>query len=419
MLYSFIALGALLVLSAFFSGTETAYTSLSSNQIEHLRVNHPSRGRLVAYLAEHPDILLTTVLIGNNLTNIGASTLAADITAQTFGRGALSITTGILTLTVLIFGEVTPKQLAIFHNEFWALHTARTIYVLAILLRPLIFIVSGASRFITRLSRGQRTRRISLDTILNMVRHGELTGVIESFQGRMVKSLFKLNDVPVSAILTHRTQVVSVEKQTPIAEVFEKAIQSGFSRLPVYDKDPEYIVGVALFRDLGDAYHNQQGDQPVKTLMMDPVFVSENRKVEDVFNTLKHQSLNMVIVLDEYGGLAGIVTMEDVVEELLGEMYDENELKLGEKIFQLPSKEYRVYADTPIYQFNEFFNTDLAEDSDAQTIGGLLTDQIGKIPTAHQVVDTPYGRFIVERMARKHIITLRFRPSEKYSKITE
>ncbi|AFG38665.1 hemolysin family protein [Spirochaeta africana] len=411
MLYSFIALGILLILSAFFSGTETAYTSLSTAQIHQLRSQHPGRGRLVAHLTEHPDILLTTVLIGNNLANIGASTLAADITAQMFGRGALSITTGLLTLFVLIFGEVTPKQLAIFHNDFWALHTARLIYLLSLLLRPVIIFISGASRLITRLSRTRRQHQLSLESILNIVRHGEMTGVIESFQGRMVKSLFKLNDVPVSAILTHRTQVVSVEKQTPIARVFETCIQRGFSRLPVYDKDPERIVGVALFRDVGAAYQLQHGNKPVKTVMLEPVFVSENRKVEDVFNTLKRENLNMVIVLDEYGGLAGIVTMEDVVEELLGEMYDENELKLGEKILALNDNEYRVFADTPVYQFNEYFAATLPEDSAAQTIGGYLTNLLGRIPTSHQIIDTPCGRFVVERMARKHIITLRYRPT--------
>ena len=410
MMYSFIALGALLILSAFFSGTETAYTSLSTVQIETLKTRYPKRGRIVGHLTDHPDILLTAVLIGNNLTNIGASTLAADITAQLFGRGALSITTGILTLFVLIFGEVTPKQLAILHNDFWALHTARFIYMLTIALRPFIFFIAGVSRMLTRLSGHKRTRQFSLESILNLVRHGEMIGVIESFKGRMVKSLFKLNDVPVSAILTHRTQVVSIEKQTTISETFETCIDSGFSRLPIYEKDPEHVVGIALFRDISTAHHRGNGTQPIKSIMLQPVFVSENRKVEDVFNILKKESLNMVIVLDEYGGLAGIVTMEDVVEEMLGEMYDENELQLGEKIIELAEHEYRVFADIPIYQFNEHFNTRLPEHNDAQTIGGLLTDQLGSIPTAHQIIETEAGRFIIERMARKHIITLRFKP---------
>lgn len=413
MMYSFSALAALLLLSAFFSGTETAYTSLSASQIQDIKLKHPRRGKTVAHLTDHPDVLLTAVLIGNNLANIGASTLAADITSRIFGRGALSITTGLLTLFVLIFGEVTPKQLAIMHNEFWALHTARLIHTMTVVLRPIIFFVSAVSRLITNLTRGTSKRDMNLETILSMVRHGEMIGVVESFKGRMVKSLFKLKDIPVSAILTHRTQVVSLEKQTNIEAAFETCLNSGFSRFPVYDKDPEIIIGIALFRDISAAYKRGLESNPVKSIMLEPVFVSENRKIEEIFHTLKTESLNMLIVLDEYGGLAGIVTMEDVIEEMLGEIYDENEMILGEKIIQLHNGEYRVFADTPLYQFNEFFQTGFQENNEAKTIGGMLTDQIGSIPTAHQIIEMDKGRFIIERMARKHIISLRFRPAEK------
>jgi putative hemolysin len=337
--------------------------------------------------------------------------LAADITAQLFGRGAISISAGILTLVILIFGEVTPKQLAIIHNKKWTLHTARLVYFLTILLRPFIIVIGGISRGITRLSGGSTARKFTLDSVLSVVRYGEMTGVIESFKGRMVNNLFRLNDVSVSAILTHRTQVISIEKTQTIQQAFLLCLESGFSRLPVYDKDPERITGIALFRDISTAYQRENMNDAVKTIMHSPVFVSENKKVQQVFNTLKMENLNMVIVLDEYGGLAGIVTMEDVVEELFGELYDENEQKLGEKIMLLQENEYRVFADIPIYQFNEFFHTQVPETRDAQTIGGFLTEMAGQIPTPRQIFDSLHGRFIIERMARQHILTIRFRPT--------
>ncbi len=411
MLYSIAALAILLLLSAFFSGTETAFTSISTTQIEALKARHPGRGKRIAALNERPDILLTTILIGNNIANIGASVLAADITTRVFGRGALSISTGLLTFFVLVFGEVTPKQLAILNNEFWVLHTCNIVNALTWLFRPLVFIVGGISRTISRLGGGSSSRAITLENILQTVRHGEMAGVIESFKGRMVKSLFRFDDVPVSAILTHRTHVISVEKQSLISSVFATCLEHGYSRLPVYDKDPERIVGVVLFRDASTAWSHGKQETAVKTIMREPVFVSENRNVQDVFHTLKKESLNMVIVLDEYGGLAGIVTMEDVVEELLGELYDENEQKLGEKIIALNKEgipEYKVFADIPIYQFNEYFNTAIDENNDSQTIGGYLTELIGHIPAPHQLIETPSGRFIIDRMARKHIISVRF-----------
>ena len=235
MIVQLLVIFCLISLSAIFSSSETAYTSLSYLQLRDIVKKHGHTGRLVEQLSEHPNILLTTILIGNNLVNIAASAIATQLTIELFGNQAVGIMTGVLTLVILIFAEVTPKQLAILHNDKIALRMAYPIKVLSIILFPVIKLIGYFSSAISSFFTPEKKARISLEGILHMVHLAEREGVVENYETRMVKSVFRFNDTQVQTIMTHRTDVFSLEADLPLDKVLKEITKRGFSRIPVYD----------------------------------------------------------------------------------------------------------------------------------------------------------------------------------------
>lgn len=403
---SFALLALFIALSAFFSGTESAFTSLSPAQIAALRARRDPRGALVAELASRPDRLLTTVLIGNNLANVAASALATQITIRVFGNAAIGIMTGVMTLIMLMFAEVTPKQLAIAFNESICLRTARTIRVLSIVFRPIILFIAGFSRAVARLSGAHGRRSLTLDGILHIVRHAESLGILEAYKSRLVKNLFRFSDISVGAIMTHRTEVFSLERNTPISEAARAAGETGFARIPVYREDPEQIVGVVLTKDM--IRHIDDGE-PIRSIMLDPLFIPEQRRIDQAMTQLLREKLNLAIVLDEYGGVAGIVTLEDIVEEIIGEIYDENESREGTKITRLGPHRFLIRADIPLSVINDFLPDPLETDnSDVHTLGGYIVEQLGRIPTPSESITTDAGEFTVTSIEKNRIVQVTY-----------
>jgi len=403
---SFALLALFIALSAFFSGTESAFTSLSPAQIAALRARRDPRGALVAELASRPDRLLTTVLIGNNLANVAASALATQITIRVFGNAAIGIMTGVMTLIMLMFAEVTPKQLAIAFNESICLRTARTIRVLSIIFRPIILFIAGFSRAVARLSGAHGRRSLTLDGILHIVRHAESLGILEAYKSRLVKNLFRFSDISVGAIMTHRTEVFSLERNTPISEAARAAGETGFARIPVYREDPEQIVGVVLTKDM--IRHIDDGE-PIRSIMLDPLFIPEQRRIDQAMTQLLREKLNLAIVLDEYGGVAGIVTLEDIVEEIIGEIYDENESREGTKITRLGPHRFLIRADIPLSVINDFLPDPLETDnSDVHTLGGYIVEQLGRIPTPSESITTDAGEFTVTSIEKNRIVQVTY-----------
>jgi len=400
----------LISLSAIFSSSETAYTSLSYLQLRDIVKKHGHTGRLVEQLSEHPNILLTTILIGNNLVNIAASAIATQLTIELFGNQAVGIMTGVLTLVILIFAEVTPKQLAILHNDKIALRMAYPIKVLSIILFPVIKLIGYFSSAISSFFTPEKKARISLEGILHMVHLAEREGVVENYETRMVKSVFRFNDTQVQTIMTHRTDVFSLEADLPLDKVLKEITKRGFSRIPVYDDNPEYIVGILLVRDMMKSLAQGSGGILIRDIMTEPIFVSETRKVNELFFLFKKEKLNIAVVMDEYGGLAGIVTLEDVAEELFGELYDENEIQGWEKITSLGDNRYRITGDTSLHQLTDRFAVSFEHSKYIQTVGGLLIEYLGAIPEENQKINTTNGDFIVESLRKKRIATAIFIP---------
>ncbi len=392
----------LIILSAIFSATETAFTSLSIVQIQELASDHNKKGEMVKFLSKRPDILLTTILIVNNLVNIAASSLVANMTIRIFGSQALAVSTGILTLIVLIFAEVTPKQIAIVHNEAIALYMAYPVRWVSWILLPIIKLIGVISSLITHLVGGEK-KKLSLDGILYMVSIAERQGVVETYETRMIKNVFRFNDTQVQAIMTHRTEVFSLEKNTSIDDALVAISEKGFSRVPVYNNDTEEIVGIVLVKSLLTNFQQGNKEKKLKDIMLKPLYISGTRKVNELFYTLKNEKLNIAIIMDEYGGLAGIVTMEDITEELFGELYDEHEKHEKEKITLLRDGRYRLMGETTIHQIEDRLGFELPTGKYAQTLAGYLVEYLGSIPVKNQYIETPFGDFIVESVKRNRI----------------
>ncbi len=402
----------LLSLSAFFSASETAFTSLSAIQVKELEKRRPKRGRIVKKLAEKPEILISTLLIGINLVNIGASAITTEAVISLFGSKALGISSGILTLVILIFSEVTPKRVAIMYNDFIAANTAHVVLVLSFILRPVVWFVTLFSSLVTKLISRKPASRISLDGIIHVVNMAREAGILKDYQDSMVKSVFRFNETPVEAIMTHRTEVFSLDANKAIADVLQIVNREGYSRIPVYDGHPEKIVGIVLAKDIMDRVIHGKADLKLKEIMIKPLFVSETRKVNELFWQFKKARLNLAVVMDEYGGLAGIVTQEDVVEELFGELYDEDEEKGWEKITALPEGCYRVMGDTSLAIVRDLLGIELPHGKYVQTIAGYIIERLDRFPVDRETIEIPEGKLVVESVYRNKVRSVRYIPKK-------
>ncbi|MDC7224696.1 MAG: hemolysin family protein [Spirochaetales bacterium] len=411
MLTQILFLLVLLILSGFFSSSETAFTSLSLYQIEHLEQNHGFRGRWAKELHSRSDILLTTLLIGNNLVNIGASALATSFTINQWGSRFVGYTTGVLTLAVLVFCEVTPKQLALTHNEGIVLFSVPAIRILSYLFRPLIWGVTGISNLLISLfSRGE-TKKLTLESLLHMVNMGRDMGIVEDYENRMVKKVFTINDTPAQAIMTHRKDVFCLNMNSSVLDVYEEIIETGRTRIPVYKKDSENIVGIVLVSDLvKTVMHTDSAARSLKLkdLMVEPLFVPENRKVNELFNLFKQEKIKMAVVLDEYGGLAGVVTQQDVVEEIFGSFSGDDEERQGEKIRKTGNHCWEIQGDTDFFEIKEILGLDLVHDKDTMTLGGYLIDQWGEIPVTGASLRLDEGFYRVAEAESNRIVKVEF-----------
>lgn len=402
-----IFLGILLILSGFFSGTETAFTSLSITSIHNLIKRNKKRGERIEKLIQNPEILLTTILIGNNIVNIGASTLTTTITIRMFGNFYVGFASGALILFILIFGEVTPKQIALGKSESICYRTVYFIIFLSYFFKPLIFIISGISNFITKLFVKSKKKEITEEGLINLVEAGTKMGVVEDYESQMVKDVFRINDTPIHAIMTHRKDVFRIDGNTPVKDVYNDIIEHGISRIPIYSDNDENITGIILYKEIMQL-NDEQMMRPIKEFSHKPIFVPGSNKVNELFVRFKIERLNIAIVLDEYGGLSGIVTREDILEEIFGEMYDENETFEEAPVVKLNNNTWKISGDTSFYDIEDTIGLEIEHDMGTQTINGYLTEQIGNFPKAGTTIETNEGHWSIEKVESNCIESLIF-----------
>ena len=392
-----IILGIMLVLSAFFSGSETAIMGIGRLKAIHLLEKKKKGAKTLMKLKDEVHRTLTTILIGNNVVNVGASVLATSIAFELFSNYALSATTGILTLLILVFGEITPKSLATIHMEKFALIAAKPIYWLSILLFPIIWFFDVFTRLLTR--NVEEKPLITEDEIKTIVRAGEEVGAIEEEEHKMIQRVFKFDDINVSEVMTPRPDMISINQNASLKDLKKIVNKHAFSKIPVYDKTKDHIVGVVFTKDL---LKQKDLNKKVNNIILKIHFVPETQKLDTLLGQLKKRKESIAIVVDEHGTVAGLVTIDDLLEEIVGEIVTEKD-KVSPSIKKTGKKTWIVEGKTDIQEVNSKLKSKFKEEEDFETIGGYVLDKLERIPKEGDKLSVGKYTFSVIKLSGKRI----------------
>jgi len=371
-----IAIVCLIAMSAYFSATETAFSALNRIKLKSLAEAGNKRASLTLKLVESYDTILSTILIGNNIVNIVASSIATVLFSSLLGPAlGIPVSTAAMTVLVLIFGEISPKSIAKDIPEKFAMMSAPFLNVLTVILKPLNWLFSMWKVLLTKIFKVSGDRGVTEEEILTMVSEAENDGEIDQEEGEMIRSIMNFDDLAAEDILTPRVDVVFIQEEDSneeIARVFE---ESGYSRIPVYGEDLDDIVGVLNQKDF--FMQMMMKGAGLKDTVTTPVFVAPSMKIGKLMGILKEKKCHLAIVVDEYGGVEGIVTLEDIIEELVGEIWDEHD-EIVEEIVQRSETEYEVKGNASVMKLFELLGFD--EELDVVSVSGWISQELGKIP---------------------------------------
>lgn len=367
----------LIGLSAFFSASETSYNSLNKARIKALAQDGSKRALLALKLSENYDNLLSTVLIGNNIVNIAATSIATVLFVRLSPKNGALASTIVMTVVVLMFGEITPKSLAKESAEKFAMTVAPVLNFLNKIFTPLNWLALKLKNFASGMIKVDNQAQITEDEILNIVDEAEQVGGIDENESELLRNVLEFNDLEAGDILTPRTELTAIDKNTSIDEIAQVFKDSGYSRLPVYDDTIDTIIGVINEKD----FHNfvVGTNRGIESIIKKPDFIPPSVKISELLRTTQRGKTHLAVVVDEFGGTMGIVTLEDILEELVGEIWDEHdEIEAG--IRQIGDNRYIIPLNIDLDDFVEKFEIEEEEDTDATTINGWIMEQMDKIP---------------------------------------
>ena len=370
--------------------------------------NRGKRGKILKDLYEKSSIFIATVLICNNLVNIGLSAFVTSFTIKIWGNNFLGYVTGALTLLVLIFGEVTPKNIAIVWNEPISLFIAPIFKVLSIILYPVIIIINACSSFITRLVGNRKKEQISTEMIYSIISTAANQGLVKDYERRMTRGVFNMGHTTIKNIMTHRTDVISMNQSAAMQDVISEVDKHDFARYPIYSENKENITGYVKSSKIVNEIRKGNQERKLKEIKERPLFVQEGRKISDVFRQMKKENVHFAVVLDEYGGLAGIVTLDDIVSSVLGDI-DNATFSETERIEKISDKEYVIYGEAPITSVTDTIGITLPWDDRLKTIGGLITKKMARIPVAGEKVTLGKYTFTIEEASDRQVLKVRLK----------
>ena len=394
-------LGFLLVLSAFFSMSETALVGMSRLRILHLLEKKKRGAETLLALKEKPNDYLTAILIVNNLVNVGASVIATTVTIALFDNNALGIATGIMTLLILIFGEITPKSIASTHMDRTALFVAPPIALVTRVLAPLVWLFNSLTYVITR--NAPDIPLITEDEIKTMVRLGHKEGELDADEKEMIQRIFKFDDMSVTEVMTPRSDIVAVKETDKIKELIQIMKKKSFSRIPVYKNKEDKITGVVFTKDLLKVTNK---NHPVKKIMEKVSFVPSSQQLDTLLLQFKKKRQSIAMVVDEHGSLAGLVTMGDLLDEIVGEIVDEKE-KVQPNVRKVGKNKWLVEGKADIEDVNIKIGSDFKDEEEYETISGFIIHKMEKIPKKDETI--PVGKFLltVDKVEHKRITKVR------------
>ncbi len=384
-----------IVFSAYFSATETAFSSLNKNRLKALIEKGDKKAKITYKLSEKYDKLISTILIGNNVVNIAASSLATVLFVQKYPQYGATMATVVITVLVLIFGEISPKSIAKDYPEKFAMFATPLIRVLVWIFAPLNFIFTQWKKLISKIFKVEDNPKISQEELILLVEEVEQEGSIDTDESDIIKNAIEFTDRKAEDILTHRVDIEAVSIDTTKSEIADLFEKTQFSRLLVYDETIDNIVGVIHLKDFYSAGSVIKGD--IKTIITKPVFIQKSEKISDILKILQTSKSHMAVVIDEYGGTLGIVTMEDILEELVGEIWDEHD-EVTEDFQKISDDVYLVDASINIDDFCDFFEYSINEEEvDSVSVGGWVMEMLGKIPEPNDEFETEHLKVVVEQ----------------------
>ena len=378
LLPSIVAMVFCVIMSAYFSATETAFSSLNKTRLKALSEKGNKKADLALSLEEKYDKLISTILIGNNIVNItlaSIGTLMFVKIMQGDQDAGATLSTVVVTVTVLIFGEITPKSIAKDNPEKFAMFSAPFLHALMVVLTPINFLFSQWKKLISKIFKVSEDTKMSQEELLLLVEEVQQEGSIDESEGELLKNAIEFRDQVAEDILTHRTDLEAVSVDTDKEEVARVFTQSRFSRLLVYEENIDNIVGVLNIKD----FYMNSGitDKPLQEVMTQPIFIHQSEKIRDLLNQLRAAKTHIAVVIDEYGGTLGIVTMEDILEELVGEIWDEHD-EVQESFKMLSENTYLADCMVNLDEFADCFDVEI--ESESVSLGGWVMEQLGGIP---------------------------------------
>ena len=402
--YQIIILLILLALSAFFSSNETALMSVNKIRLRSLADEGNKRAAMALDILENQTPkLLSAILIGNNIVNISASSLATTL-AYSFGGYMVSIVTVILTVLILIFGEITPKHYATINAERLTLRYIPVFKFLMTIMTPVIFIINLFSRGVMRLMRvdpDAASKAMTEEELRTIVDVSHEDGVIESDEKEMIYNVFDLGDATAKDIMVPRVHVTFADVESTYDELIEIFREDKFTRLPVYKDSQNNIVGIINMKDL--LLYDKNEEFVIDRFLRKPHFTYETKSISDLLVEMKDSTFNIAIVLDEYGDMAGLITLEDILEEIVGEIHDEYDEKEDELVQKISDREYIIEGSMHLDDVNDHLNTEL-DSEDYDSLGGFIIEHLDRLPVAGDEVVTDDGiRLVVEKLDKNRI----------------
>lgn len=410
-----IILVALLILSAFFSATETAFTSLNRTRLKLLADDGKKSAKKALKHAENYDRLLYTILIGNNIVNLTLATISTLLFSSIITNSeslSATLSTIISTIAVLIFGEITPKTLAKEFPEKVAMFVAPIMDFFTIILYPLNLVFTGWKLLLKKIFKFKSEDVITEQELLTYVEEANEDGTLDNNETELISSAIEFNDAEVGDILVPRVNVIAVEENTPMKDIRLVFSEHGFSRLPVYRRSIDTIIGMIHEKDFYAAYTS--GATNIKGIVTSMALATEHMKISALLRSMQKQKVHMATVVDEYGGTLGIVTLEDILEELVGEIWDEHD-EVVDYFTKLDDEHYLVDGNAELSEFFEIFSQEEDEESDSNTVSGWIIERSGDIPPIGYTFDYNNLTVTVTKRTLKKVLEVKveIRPAEE------
>ncbi len=407
--YQFVILAVLIVLSAFFSASEIALLSLGRINLHRMVKEKTKNSKLIAKLLDDPNRLLITILIGNNLVNVSASALATSIGIFLFGSFGIGLAVGVMTFLILLFGEILPKSYAIHNKEKFATFSSRPIYFMQKVQSPIIKLMAYIlNKFMDYYGLSDIEKSlVTEEEVKSAAIVGMQDGAIDPEEKDMIHNIFEFDDTEAQEVMVARTNMRCLEKSMPMADVLKFLDETNFSRIPVYEDSRDKIVGILYAKDLLKYVGKDIDSVALANIVKPALFVPETKKIDELLKVFKSKKVHIAIVVNEYGGVTGLVTLEDLLEELVGEIYDETDVSKN-MIRKVDKKTFLVDGEAEIKDVETRLKVKLAtDDSDFETISGLVLHVLGRVPSEGEDVVLDKMSIHVEKMDRQKIVSLK------------